>query len=738
MKISGVEVDLTNEEMKIIRKKLGDRDPNAVEAGMLDIMWSEHCSYKSSRPLLKLLPTTGKKVILGPGYDAGVVDIGDNQCIAFKVETHNHPSAIDPYSGAATGIGGIIRDILAVGARPIALVDSLFFGRLSSPHSKWLMNYVVRGIGDYGNCTGIPTIAGETNFDPTYERNCLVNCACFGLLDRDKVVYAKAKDAGDLLLLVGSSTGKDGIHGVTFASKNLHGKSDEERPAVQIPDPFMKKMIIEATLEALATGKVKAVKDFGGGGLTCITSEIAYKGGLGAEIEVSQVHLREPLTPFEIMISESQERMMFSCTTKDLPALEKIFDKYGLPHKVVGKLTADKLMTVKDHGKVIAQMPVELLTNVPTVAMPSKKPTDLEILLKEKKPFTPENLNEIMEKMLQSENIASKHFIYQQYDSEVGDRTIIKCGEADAAVLRISDKKAIAIKSDCNFRQVNLDPYGGTVGTVFECIANLAAVGAIPIAVTDNLSFGNPQKPEIFWQFSESVKGMSKALALMGIPCIGGNVSFYNEDDVSHRAIKPAPVVIMLGLIDSIENIVTLPFKSADDAIILVGQTANELGGSEYHSLIFNLDGGTPPLADMEQLKKNISLIQEANKRKLMNACHDVSMGGIGIALAEMSIKSNLGAMVHLDKVPGKIKGMQEDDVLFSESYGRFVVTSKEPQKFIKLAQEKGVMAEIIGRVTNEKRLAIFGNSQNSKKAVDLAITSMKDDFENSYGRKMR
>jgi phosphoribosylformylglycinamidine synthase subunit PurL len=339
--------------------------------------------------------------------------------------------------------------------------------------------------------------------------------------------------------------------------------------------------------------------------------------------------------------------------------------------------------------------------------------------------------------MLQSENIASKHWVYQQYDTEVQDRTIIKCGDADAAVLRINDKKAIAIKSDCNFRHIYLNPYGGTAGTVFECIANLAAVGALPVAVTDNLSFGNPQKPEIFWQFTESVKGMVDALNLMNVPCIGGNVSFYNEDDVSHKAIKPAPVVIMLGLIDSIENIVTLPFKAPDDAIILVGETANELGGSEYQSLIFELDGGTPPHANLEELKRNVQLIWEANKRRLMNACHDVSMGGIAIALSEMSIKSNLGALVNLEKMPIKGKGMEADDLMFSESYGRFVVTSKEPQKFLKLCQEKGVKAEIIGRVSLEKRLTIYSNTEPTRRVVDLAITSMRDDFENSIERKM-
>ena len=736
MKISGVEVDLTKEEMKHITGRLG-REPTMVEAGMLDIMWSEHCSYKSSRPLLKMLPTEGKRVILGPGYDAGVVDIGDGQCIAFKVETHNHPSAIDPYSGAATGIGGIIRDILSVGARPIALADPLFFGRLSSPHSRWLMNYVVRGIGDYGNCTGIATVAGEANFDPSYERNVLVNCACFGLVDRDKIIYGKGKEPGDLIVLVGSATGKDGIHGVTFASKNLHGKSEDERPAVQIPDPFLKKMIIEATLEALASGKVRAVKDFGGGGLTCVVSEIAHKGGLGAEIEVSEVHLREPLTAFEIMLSESQERMIFSCQARDLKILSKIFEKYGLTYKTLGKLTKERRLVVRERGKIVADLPVDLLTDVPTVILPSKKPAYLEALLRQRREAMPNNLNEAMMRMLQSENIASKHWIYQQYDTEVGDRTVIKDGEGDAAVLRITDRKGIAIKTDCNFRHCYLNPYDGTAGSVLEAARNITAVGGIPIAIADNLSFGNPKNPEVFWQISESVRGMADALKALQIPCIGGNVSFYNEDDVTRVAIKPAPVVVMLGLLESLENTMTMDFKAQDDAILVVGETACELGGSEYHAVQFNLDGGTAPSADAEQEKKTMAFVHEAIKRRLINACHDVSMGGLGIALAEMSIKGNLGAEVFLNQLILKGKHMDPDEILFSESYGRFIITGRETQKLVKLAQEKGVKIANIGRVTLDRRLAVMDSPDSRHKLVDLAITSMKEDFENSIERKM-
>ncbi|MBI5224322.1 phosphoribosylformylglycinamidine synthase subunit PurL [Candidatus Micrarchaeota archaeon] len=737
MIVSGVSVDLTKEEMKYIKERMG-REPSAVEAGMLDIMWSEHCSYKASRPVLKMLPTSGKRVILGPGYDAGVVDIGDNQCIAFKIESHNHPSAIDPFSGAATGIGGIIRDVLAVGARPIALVDPIFFGRLNNPHTKWLMNNVVHGIGDYGNCTGIATVAGETHFDHSFEKNPLVNCACFGLVDRDKIVYAKAKEAGDLLVLVGSATGKDGIHGVTFASKNLHKKSEEERPAVQIPDPFLKKLIIEATLEALKTGKVKAIKDFGGGGLTCISSEIASKGGLGADIEVSQVHTREKLTAFEIMLSESQERMMFSCNPKDLKILEKIFEKYNVAHRVVGKLIPEKKLIVRENGKIVADVPIELLTDVPTVKMPSKKPREIEKLLRQKKPHIPSNLNEVLMKLLGSENIASKRWIYEQYDTEVGDRTVLKCGESDASVLKISDKKAIAIKSDCNYKHAYIDPYSGGAGGVLENIRNLTATGAVPIAIVDNLNFGNPNNPEVFYQLSESVRGMSDALNFFQLPCVGGNVSLYNEEDTSMKAIKPSPVSLAVGLIDNLENITSLEFKQEGDSIVMIGNTAMETGGSEYFSVIFGLEGGIPPAIDFEAEKNAAHVVHESIKRKLVNAAHDLSSGGLAVSLAEMCIKGNLGAEITLEAVPSKTKNVQADDLLFSESYGRYVLTTKDPQKILKLAEEKGVKAAIIGRVMSEKRLTVYDSSEKKQKIMDLAITSMRDEFENSIERKMR
>lgn len=736
MMVDGFTVDLTKEDLKKVEQALG-RKPNVVEAGMIDVMWSEHCSYKSSRPVLKMLPTTGERVVLGPGFDAGIVDIGDGECAAFKIESHNHPSAIEPYSGAATGSGGIIRDVLAVGARPIALTDSIFFGRLESEHSRWLFNYVVKGVGDYGNCVGIPTVAGDTNFDGSFERNCLVNVTCLGIVNKDKIVMGKAKDAGDMLVLVGSSTGRDGIHGVTFASKNLHEKSDEERPAVQIPDPFTKKLIIDATLEALETGKVKAVKDFGGGGLTCCSSELAYKGGKGAEIDASAVPLREQeMLPVEIMLSESQERMLFSCAPKDLPVLEKIFDKYGLRHAVIGKIIEEKRFVVKFKGKVVADIPIELLTDAPIVIQKSQKPKSIEKLLAEKKPELKTSLSEALFRLFKSDNLASKAWVYRQYDHEVGDRTVVKPGDSGAAVLRVSDRKALALKTDCNFLHCALDSYGGAAATMMECGRNLVAVGAEPIAMTDNLNYGNPNKPEAFWKFSESVRGLADACRALGVPCIGGNVSFYNEDDVSGREIKPAPVVGMVGLVENVEFVSTMAFKAAGDSIVVFGETPAEIGGSYYAAEILKMDGGVPPAVNMQEEKKIMGAALAAIRSGLVTASQDVGGGGLAVALAEMCCKGGLGAQIYLDALPSA-KGAGAEEKLFGEGGGRFVLATRDGQKLLKLAHEATVKAAVIGKVTAEKRLVALESASSPAKVLDCSVTALKEEHEKALPSRM-
>lgn len=736
MKVSGIEVDLTREEMAQVKKIVG-REPNAVEIAMIDIMWSEHCSYKTSRPILKRLPTEGKHVVLGPGFDAGVVDVGDDWCAAFKIESHNHPSAIEPYSGAATGVGGIIRDVLAVGAKPVAVLDSLFFGRLASERSQWLLNYVVKGIADYGNCVGIPTVAGETNFDASFESNCLVNAACVGLVRKGKVIMGRAKDAGDQIVLVGSKTGKDGIHGVTFASKNLSEKSEEERPAVQIPDPFTKKLIIDAQEELLELGILKGVKDFGGGGLTCCSSEFAFKGGKGAEIDVAAVPLREKLSALEIMLSESQERMLYACAPKDLKQLQAVFDKYGLTHALIGKIIEEKRYIVKENGKVVADLPIEVLTEVPTVDAPAKKPADLEKLHAEKRPAQPENLNHAFLQLLRSENVASKRWVFQQYDHEVGLRTILKPGDAGAGLIRINDKRALAVKSDCAYRVAALDPYAGGAESVMECARNITAVGAKPWAMVDNLNFGNPRKPEVVWEFTQAVKGMSEACEVLQVPCVGGNVSFYNEDDALKKEVKPSPTVMLVGVLDDVAKMMTPHFKSAEEAVVLLGETHPEIAASEYAQAVLAWEGGKPPTVPLEEQKKAMELVAEANRAHLLASCNDLSTGGLAVAASEMCLKANLGLQIFLERVPAKRKLLQ-DEALFAETPGRFLVSTHEPQKLLKLASERGVKGEIIGRTVAEKRFVAFDAESTRKRVLDIAVTSLRDETERVLPEKMK
>ena len=483
MKAAGMELSLTKEEMEYARKFL-EREPNSLEWAMIDAEWSEHCSYKSSKPMLKLLPTKGRRVLLGPGYDSGVVDIGDGYVATVHIESHNHPSAIDPYGGAGTGIGGVIRDILCMGTRPIALLDSLRFGHIEeSEHSRWLFKYVVRGIADYGNCTGIPTVAGEVEFDESFEKNCLVDVVCLGVGGKKGLVLAEASDPGDAVILVGGSTGRDGIHGVTFASKVLTERSEEDRSAVQIPDPFTKKLIIEATLEAVLTGYVCGLKDLGGGGLTCGISEMADKGGRGIELEISRIHLREgDMNPTEVMISESQERMVFVVENGKEGEVCKIFDKYEIPYAVIGRVVREPNVVVTQNGKNIADLPTQFLANAPIIPRRAIKPR-----LKKAKPEfePPKDLSKTLLRLLSSPNIASKEWVFRQYDHEVGVRTVVKPGQGDAAVLKLPNGKFAAIKADGNSKYCHLDPYRGGASCVAEACRNVVAVGAEPVAMLD-------------------------------------------------------------------------------------------------------------------------------------------------------------------------------------------------------------------------------------------------------------
>ncbi|MCA6213463.1 phosphoribosylformylglycinamidine synthase subunit PurL [Thermococcus bergensis] len=677
-------------EEKIIRERLG-REPNEVEKSMLEIMWSEHASYKSSRKWLKLLPTENEHVILGPGEDAGVVKFDENTAIVVGIESHNHPSAVEPYGGAATGVGGIVRDILCMGARPIALLDPLRFGPLEKERNRYLFEYVVKGIADYGNRIGVPTVGGETEFDESLDSYTLVNVACIGMMHPNELIHSYVEESGLLLVLVGNKTGRDGIHGVTFASEELSENAEEEdRSAVQIPDPFTEKLLIEATIEAVKRGKIKALKDLGGGGLTCASSEMAGKKGFGAIIYADRVPQREPnMTPTEVMISESQERMLFAVRKEDLKEITKIFEKYELEWTVVGEIIEEPRYIVYWNSEKVADLPIDLLTEVPTIEWEAK-PYNIERDVE-----TPEiGLKEAFFKVLSSPNIVSKEWVYRQYDHEVQGRTVLKPGK-DAAVLKINDEYGLAFVSDGNPSYSYLNPYHGAMGAVAEVVRNLASVGAKPLALVDNLNFASPERPEVYWSFIETIKGLADAARAFNLAYVSGNVSFYNE--VGNRPIKPTPVVAGLGKV-RLESLMTMDFKDEGDLIAVVGVTKKELGGSELYRVL-GLKGGITPRVELEREKKNVESILKAIELGLVKAVHDVSRGGLAVALIEMAIAGNKGFEADVTKVPveGKLSPLE---VLFSESHGRFVVSFEKEnlEKVEELFKEFAVIGEVTGR----------------------------------------
>ena len=726
-------LSLTESERAAIRRRLG-REANALELSMIDVEWSEHCSYKSSKHLLKLLPTKGERVLLGPGYDAGVLDIGDGDIVTLHIESHNHPSAIDPYGGAATGVGGILRDILSLGTRPIALLDSLRFGRIDkSPNSKWLFQHVIRGIADYGNCTGVPTVGGEVDFDSSFERNCLVDVVCLGIGKKEDIVLAVAKNPGDSVVLLGGSTGRDGIHGTTFASRDLSGKDSEDRSAVQIPDPFTKKQIIEATIEAVKTSYVSGLKDLGAGGIACGVSEVAYAGSTGVDIELSNVHLRETnMQPHEIMISESQERMVFVIKKGREEAIGKIFKKYGLLYSIIGKVTDTKRMIVRQNGKVVADLPVEVLVRAEPAPRDMKKPKYIDELSKVETPEPKESLDLIMMKMLSSPNLASKRWVYQQYDHEVGARTAVKPGHAGASVLRITDEKFLATKVDGNPKHCYLDPYNGTAGILAEACRNIIAVGAEPIAMVDHLQFGNPGNPEVYWTFSESVRGFADYCNKFKLPCVGGKVSFYNEDVQTHAAIKPTPLAAVLGLIEKADYIRNA-IPSEDNVILQIGETKSELGCSEYQNQIFGTVGGRVPKLDFAAEKASQRTVSEGIRIGLISSVNDCSSGGLLIAVAEMCMLSGLGSTIDIAKCPSSAK--RWDEIAFSESHSRFVITTSKANspKIAELARKNGAKCTEIGTFKGKIFDVVYAN----KKLASLSVEKMKHEWETAIPRLM-
>ena len=680
---------LTDSEIDYIEGILG-REMNELEEGMLDVMFSEHCSYKSSRPILGTFPTEGENIILGPGDDAGLVSVTDKYALAVGMESHNHPSAIEPYGGAGTGIGGILRDIISMGAMPIALLDSLRFGPIEDEKSRYLFEHVVKGISDYGNRVGVPTVAGEIEFDESFRTNPLVNVMCVGLVEKENIVRGQAPNVGDVFLLMGGTTGRDGIHGVTFASEELTSDSEtEDRPAVQVADPFTKKRVLEASLEILEKIDVSGVKDLGGGGLTCCISELVDESDNAALVDLRSIPLRETgMTPYEIMLSESQERMVFVINPDDVELAQKICDKHEIVSAVIGEVKEGNNMIISDEGEEIANLPTILLADPPSINRELKEvPEDNEEVVVEHPP-----IKESLPKLLSSPNIASKEWVYKQYDHEVQVRTVVKPGD-DAAVLRIDKDTAVALTTDSNTIHTKLSPFDGAAGCVAEAIRNVISMGATPYAVVDCLNFGNPETPEILWQFKRAIEGMSLVAEKFDAPVISGNVSFYNETE--GIKINPTPAVGVIG-VENIENIRTMDFKNEGDKIILIGKTYDELTGSEYHRTIHNIEKGTAPRIRIDdELKAGESVLKiiDEDKNKDITAVHDVSAGGLAVALSEMVIKSGLGCDVTLQS-----DDLDLNQLIYSESHGRYLVTVKSDVAD-DILSKIDVDAEIIGEV---------------------------------------
>jgi len=721
MLVGDIETTLTPEETQYARQQLG-REPSALEWAMIDAEWSEHCSYKSSKPVLKQLPTAGNRVLLGPGYDSGVVDIGDGYVLTLHIESHNHPSAIDPYGGAATGIGGVVRDILCMGTTPIALMDALKFGDITrSDHSKWIMKNVIRGIADYGNCIGVPTVTGEIEFDECYERNCLVDVACLGLGRKDELLLAEATNPDDSVYLIGGSTGRDGIHGATFASRTLAADSEKERSAVQIPDPFTKKLIIEATLEASRAGILRGCKDLGGGGLTTGLSEIADKGGTGIEVYLEKIPIRESdMSPIETLISESQERMLLVVKRGFEEILHQIMQKYGVSYSRIGGVTSTGAIIVMRSEEMLANLPTGFLANAPIIDRDSRLP---RVRKPEAEPPVPENLGKVLLNLLASPTIASKEWVFRQYDHEVGIRTVAKPAEADAAVLRLPSGKLAAIKVDGNARFCDLDPYVGGASVLAECCRNIVAVGAEPVAFLDHCQFGDPNDEEIFWAFSMAVKGIADFARAISLPCVGGKVSFYNQDEDTGRAIKPSPVMTVLGIVEKPEHVTKSAFRKDGETVVAMGKTKRELGGSEYYHLL-GLDGVTPPALDFEVEKNTQVAVLECIRNGFVSACHDCSKGGLGVALAEMCVAGGRGATVDLRNLPRD--EMRDDELLFSESNSRFLLATNNPENVLNALRSRNIPAATLGTVGGDSLDIIlqYGRLQADLNAVQAAYAT--------------
>ena len=706
---------IKGEEYERIVSLLG-REPNLTELGLFSVMWSEHCSYKSSRVHLKTLPTEGPRVLQGPGENAGAVDIGDGLAAVFKIESHNHPSFIEPYQGAATGVGGIIRDIFTMGARPVALLDALRFGSLDQPANRRILQGVVAGIGGYGNSIGIPTVGGEVMFDEAYAGNPLVNVFCLGLAKRDALVKGKASGVGNPIYYVGAKTGRDGIHGATMASAEFDEKSSEKRPAVQVGDPFMEKLLLEACLEVMATDACVGVQDMGAAGLTCATSETGSRGDVGVEIDVALVPQRETgMTPYEIMLSESQERMLLIVKRGREADVERIFEKWDLHAVAVGHVTDDRMLRVKHHGVVVAEVPNRALTDeAPLYRRPFTEPAgrdELHRIPREALNAAPASRDALLA-LLSSPTVASKRWIYRQYDHMVRTNTIAAAG-ASAGVIRVKGtSRALAMSVDGNGRFVLLDPRQGARLALAEAARNVACAGAVPIGATNCLNFGSPERPEIMWQFAEAVAGLGDACRALEIPITGGNVSLYNETD--GRAILPTPIIGVVGVIEDAARVVTRVFPSAGLDVIVFGDNLGELGGSEYLKTIHGLIRGVPPALDLKKEHALHGLLARLAARGVLRSAHDCAEGGFAVTIAECCFDTGgIGVSVDIAKAGSDGDIDLVSATLFGESASRVVVSVDpgETAAVLAAAAEAGVTAARVGATGGSViRIAIAGS----------------------------
>ena len=722
------EHNLSSEEYDRILEILG-REPNLVELGVFSAMWSEHCSYKSSRIHLKKLPTTGPRVIQGPGENAGIVDIGDGLAVAFKMESHNHPSFIEPYQGAATGVGGILRDIFTMGARPIASLDSLRFGNLDTPRMRHLVDGVVRGIAGYGNCIGIPTVGGETTFHPAYDRNILVNVMNVGVLPSHRIFRGRAEGAGNPVIYVGSKTGRDGIHGATMASEEFAGdETRQKRPTVQVGDPFTEKLLMEACLELFGMDAVVGIQDMGAAGLTSSSFEMAGRAGSGLEIDISKVPVRETgMTPYEILLSESQERMLLVTRKDRLDTVLEVFGKWELEAVEIGRVTDSGRIVAFFEGRIVADLPAAPLSErAPIYDRPRVPPTPV-LSRGWEELAEPGSYGACLRKILATENVAQKSWIWTQYDHMVGTNTVERPG-GDAAVLRLKGtSKAIAIKSDVNPFFCACDPYRGAAIAVAEAARSIAATGARPLAVTDCLNFGSPERPEIMGQFEAAVRGLSDACRTLSTPVVSGNVSFYNETD--GRPIPPTPTVGMVGLLEDVSRHVRMPFRREGDLVAVLGETRDELGASEFLRTIHGRDDGPCPEVDLEAERRLVELlVRLADERRLASA-HDVSDGGLAVALAECAMTSGLGVDLRL------APGLRPSALLFGETTGRALVTFApgEESSVRSAAKAAGVPFDLFGRVGGG-RLVI---AMEGRPLIDEPVADLQELWTTAFARSM-